>query len=125
MEKLNLKVSGMMTFISSGSRYQTALQFYQEIGFELDWTSDSFSVLRKDNSRFFLQHYPNGWMQDNFMMTLEVENLNDWWNKLSSLDLESKYPGVKLKPPEDYPWGKREIHLIDPCDVLWHIAVDL
>jgi len=58
------------------------------------------------------------------MMTLEVEDLDAWWEKLSVLELEKKYTEVKLKAPENYPRGKREIHLIDPSNVLWHISVD-
>lgn len=57
------------------------------------------------------------------MMVLETENLDDWWEKLNGLELQKKYEGVKLKAPEVYPWGKKEIHLIDTCGVLWHISV--
>ena len=57
------------------------------------------------------------------MMVLEVENLDDWWKHLQSLNLHEKYDGVKLRAPENYSWGNREIHLIDPCEVLWHISV--
>ncbi len=37
-----------------------------------------------------------------------------------ALDLPSKYPGVRTKAPTDYTWG-REVHLIDPGGVCWHI----
>jgi uncharacterized glyoxalase superfamily protein PhnB len=121
----NLKSVEMLPFIPSGKNYKVAIQFYKEIGFEVDWTSEDISIIRKDNCRFFLYNNPNHWMQDNFMMTLDVENLDDWWEHLSELNLEVTYAGVKLKAPEDYSWGKREIHLIDPCGVLWHIAVNL
>jgi uncharacterized glyoxalase superfamily protein PhnB len=30
-----------------------------------------------------------------------------------------------MKSPQDYPWGKREIHLIGPDGVLWHIATGI
>src|SRR5262245_53822523 len=122
MAKPNLKAIEIMTFISSGNDYQRAIQFYKDVGFELDFTSDTISVFRKDKCRFFLQSYPKEWMDNNFMMALEVESLDDWWRHLSSVGLEEKYPGVKVKAPEDYPWGKREIHLIDTCGVLWHIS---
>ena len=125
MEQENLSVLEITTFISAGKNYEKAIQFYLEIGFELDWKSNEIAILKKDKSRFFLQNYPNAWAQDNFMMNLEVANIDDWWSKLSNLNLEEKYGGVKLKAPQDYPWGKREIHLIDPCGVLWHIAVSI
>lgn len=112
-----------MSFIPSGKQFENAIRFYTEIGFELDWKDQSIAVLRKDRCAFFLQNISNEWTQNNFMMSMDVENLNDWWKKLSELQLEENYEGVKLKAPENYPWGKREIHLIDPCGVLWHIGV--
>lgn len=123
MKNFNLTATEILTIIPSGKDYEKAIQFYLEIGFELDWKSETISILRKDNCRFFLQNNPNNWAQDNFMMVLEVENLNDWWEKLNGLELPKKYEGVKLKAPEVYAWGKKEIHLIDPCGVLWHISV--
>src|SRR2546423_13613816 len=123
MENFNLTTTEILTIIPSGNDYEKAIQFYLEIGFELDWKSETISILRKDKCRFFLQNNPNNWALDNFMMVLEVETLNDWWEKLNGLELEKKYEGVKLKAPEVYPWGKREIHLIDTCGVLWHISV--
>lgn len=123
MAVLNLRIKEILTFIPSGKNYKKAMEFYLELGFHLDWEAGGYCGFRKDNCRFLLQNNPNNWGKDNFMMVLEVENLDDWWTQLESLELPKKYEGVKLKAPEDYPWGNREIHLIDPCGVLWHISV--
>lgn len=123
MKIFNLTATEILTIIPSGNNYEKAIQFYLEIGFELDWKSETISILRKDKCRFFLQNNPSNWGLDNFMMVLEVENLDDWWEKLNELELQKKYEGVKLKAPKVYPWGKKEIHLIDTCGVLWHISV--
>jgi hypothetical protein len=29
---------------------------------------------------------------------------------------------VKAQEPRDFPWGLREVHLIDPAGVCWHFA---
>lgn len=125
MSNLNLTVIDIRTFIPAGNRYEEAIRFYVEIGFTLSWKSDSLAVFKKDQFGFFLQNIQNEWADNNFMMNMEVENLDDWWKNLSTLKLEENYDGVKLRAPENYPWGKREIHLIDPCGVLWHIAVSM
>jgi hypothetical protein len=117
-----LKANEIMTFIPSVIDFQTAKNFYVEIGFEIDHEDDSLAILRKDRCRFFLQDNSNNWIRNNFMMVLHVEDLDAWWKHLRDLDLTSRYEGVKLRAPEIYPWGNREIHLIDPCGVLWHIA---
>lgn len=114
-----------MTIFPSVTDFDSAIRFYVEIGFQIDWRSDSMAVLRKDNCKFLLQNSSNNWIDGNFMMVLEVEDLDDWWIHLDGLNLAERYPGVRLRAPEDYPWGKREIHLIDPCGVLWHISVPL
>lgn len=118
-----LKANDLLAFVPAQRRYNEAIEFYQEIGFEIDYRADSISVVRKDNCKFFLQNVNYEYADGNFMMTLEVDDVDAWWQHLSSLNLEEKYPGVKLRAPEDFPWGMREIHLIDPCGVLWHIAV--
>ena len=125
MDDLNLRAKEILTTFPSVTDFDTSISFYVEIGFEVDWRSDSMAVIRKDSCKFLLQNSSNNWIDGNFMMVLEVENLDDWWTHLKSLKLTEKYPGVRLRAPEDYPWGKREIHLIDPCGVLWHISIPL
>lgn len=58
--------------------------------------------------------------QSNQMLTLEVTDLDTYWSELEALDLPAKFPGVKLAPPCDFPWG-REVHIIDPSGVCWHV----
>ena len=122
MENLNLTARKILAFIPSGAGYEKAIQFYKEIGFIAGPYTDSFTVFRKDECRFILQNYQNEWALGNYMMVLEVENLDDWWTMLKGLELEKKYDNVKVTAPELYPWGKREIHLVDTCGVLWHIS---
>jgi catechol 2,3-dioxygenase-like lactoylglutathione lyase family enzyme len=123
MESPNLKIKEIMAFVPSGKDYEQALRFYLDLGFEADFKSDDLALLRMGAYRFFLQKFENAGLQGNFMMNMEVENLDDWWARIESLDLKERYPGTRLKGPTTYPWGKREIHLIDPAGVLWHIAV--
>lgn len=119
----SLRAKEILAFVPAQRHYAEAIDFYQEIGFKIDYRSDSISVIRKDSCKFFLQNVNYEYADGNFMMTLMVEDLDAWWQHLSGLGLPEKYSGVKLRAPEDYPWGMREIHLIDPCGVLWHIAV--
>lgn len=123
MTELNLKADEILTFIPSVIDFQIAKKFYIEIGFDVDYEDDSLAILRKDRCRFFLQNNSNNWIDGNFMMVLHVEDLDAWWDHLEGLNLAVRYPNVRLRAPEVYPWGNREIHLIDPCGVLWHIAV--
>jgi len=120
---MNLNATEIVTFVPSQDRYAETIEFYKEIGFTVDFTNDSLSALRLGTCRFFLQNYNWPGADGNFMMGMRVENLDAWWEHLDGLNLPEKYPGVRLRAPEDYPWGMREIHLIDPTGVLWHIGI--
>jgi hypothetical protein len=117
------KAKELMAFVPSGKDYGLSLRFFQDLGFTVSWKSDEMAVLRKDACCFFLQNYHNQEMQDNFMMNLDVEDLEEWWTMIQAADLENKYPGVRVKPPQTFPWGKREINIADPAGVCWHIGV--
>ncbi len=54
------------------------------------------------------------------MITVEMENLDAYWSELEALDLGERFPGVRLRAPTEFPWG-REIQIIDPAGVCWHV----
>src|SRR5262245_2005583 len=81
--RMNLKANHILAFVPAQRRYDEAIEFYQEIGFTIDYRSDSISVIRKDNCKFFLQNVNYEYADGNFMMTLEVEDLDAWWQHLS------------------------------------------
>jgi hypothetical protein len=111
--------------VGAGRDYAGEIRFYLDLGFTLAWKSEELAVFVVGAFRFFLQNLANREMQDNFMMNLDVEDLDAWWRKIEGMKLPGNHPGARAKAPEDYPWGKREIHLVTPAGVLWHIAVPL
>lgn len=120
---MNLNVKEMMTFVPSGKDYKNTLAYYKDLGFTADYEADELSIMRIGSFRFFLQNFANAEMQSNFMMNIDVEDLDAWWHRIQESGVKEKYPGTRAIAPKDYPWGKREIHLIGPDGVLWHIAV--
>ncbi len=58
------------------------------------------------------------------MMHLKVADLDAWWEHIVKKDLVRRYDGVRAAAPKVQPWGLREINLVDPAGVLWHIAQD-
>lgn len=56
------------------------------------------------------------------MLQLWVDDLDAWWQHICEAKVTERFEGVKAKPPQDYPWGLREIHLTDPAGALWHIV---
>jgi catechol 2,3-dioxygenase-like lactoylglutathione lyase family enzyme len=97
-------------------------RFYQDLGFEIAWSSDDLAYVRHGNASFLLQNFEEP--PDNFMMHLLVEDVEAWWNHVQAVGLAAKY-GVKAEPPADRPWGIRDFVLVDPSYVLWRIGQNI
>ncbi|HEY8669177.1 MAG TPA: hypothetical protein VIL86_21185 [Tepidisphaeraceae bacterium] len=107
-------------FVPSGPQFERSIEFFNAIGFETAWQHDGLAGLRFGGAYFMLQKIDVPEWQSNQMITFEVEDLEEYWREIEALDLPSKFPGAKLRPPTDFPWG-REIHLIDIGGVCWHV----
>ena len=107
-------------FVPSGADFSAALAFFADLGFETAWKDDGLAGLRFGDAYFMLQSIDIPIWQSNQMLTLAVDDLDLYWREIDALDLPTKYKGVRTKPPSEYPWG-REVHIIDPAGVCWHI----
>ena len=56
----------------------------------------------------------------NFTLSLEFFAEDGYWQEIDRKDLPGRFAGVRTRPPTDFPWG-REIHIIDPGGVCWHV----
>lgn len=115
-----MKATKLRPFVPSGEDYRLAQNFFQDLGFEKVYADDGISIFKMGEQEFFLQNFHNQEFQDNYMMELAVEDLDGWWHHIQQ-KVAKQYP-VRVKEPTVYPWGKREIHLIDPSGVCWHIS---
>jgi catechol 2,3-dioxygenase-like lactoylglutathione lyase family enzyme len=111
------------TFVPSKD-FALCQQFYQDLGFELAWSSDDLACLRNGSSSFLLQKFYRKEHADNFMMHLLVENVEAWWRHVQAQGLVAKY-GVRAEPPADRPWGIRDFVIVDPTGVLWRIGQNI
>ena len=114
------RATTLYPFVPSGADFKTAIAFFQELGFEKLWGDDSLARLRFGGAMFLLQNIDIPIWQSNQMITFEVDDLDAYWTEIAAKDLSTRYDGVKLKPPTEFPWG-REIHIIDPGGVCWHV----
>ena len=114
------RATALYPFVPSGPDFAAALRFFGEIGFEAVWQGDGLAGLRFADAYFMLQDIDVPDWQKNQMITFEVGDLEQYWSELEANDLGGKFAGVRARPPTDFPWG-REIHLIDPAGVCWHV----
>ncbi|GAA4829704.1 hypothetical protein GCM10023310_03340 [Paenibacillus vulneris] len=116
-----MKAFQLRPFIPSGKDYALAQRFFEALSFEKVYSDNGLSIFRKEGQDFYLQNIHNQELQDNFMVELLVDDLDGWWRHIQEAELAERFP-IKVKEPTLYPWGKREIHLIDPAGVCWHLA---
>jgi len=97
-------------------------RFYKDLGFEEIWGDDSACGMQLDGCGIILQKFYVKDHAENFMMSLNVEDVDAWWRHIESAGLKEEYGLGTARPPEMQPWGFRVLYLTDPTGVLWHIA---
>lgn len=97
-------------------------QFYVDLGFTINWSNPDIAELQIGSFRFLLQKFYVAEHAGNFMMSLAVDDADEWWKYIQRTDIANKYPGIMCKPPTMQPWGIRVLYLSDPTGVLWHIT---
>lgn len=107
-------------FVPSGPDFARSLAFFAEVGFVAEWQDAGLAALRFGEAFFLLQEIDVPEWQSNQMIVLEVDDLDACWAEIEAKDLPGRFPGVRVRPPTDFPWG-REVHFTDPAGVCWHV----
>jgi predicted enzyme related to lactoylglutathione lyase len=114
------KATALHPFVPSGGDFAASLAFFAELGFATLWRHEGLAGLKFGAAFFMLQDIDVPEWQKNQMLTLEVDDLDGYWAEVADKNLGNRYPGVRLRPPSDFPWG-REVHIVDPAGVCWHV----
>jgi predicted enzyme related to lactoylglutathione lyase len=107
-------------FVPSGPNFEVALEFFAELGFVKLWQDGGLAGLRFGGAYFILQNIDVPEWQTNQMITFEVDDLDAYWSEIEVMGLPLRFAGVRLRPPTDFAWG-REVHIVDPGGVCWHV----
>lgn len=101
--------------------FEISREFYRDLGFQEVVLTPVMSLFKTGNCGFYLQDaFVRDWI-DNTMVFLEVEEVQQFWDKLVELNLPAKYPNVRLIPIRTEHWG-RECFVHDPSGILWHFG---
>ena len=101
--------------------FEVSKRFYEALRFEKVLDSE-VAIFNAGSGGFILQQYFQEDWANNFMMQLMVDDLDQWWAHIESLDLTKQFGVPAPKPPALQPWGLRVAYVVDPSGVLWHIA---
>ena len=117
---INQAAKSIRAFIGAKD-YETSRSFYRDLGFEEIAISEKVTLFTINGLSFYLQdYYVKDWIE-NSMILLEVGDVEGYYSFLQRLELDKKYPTIKLVPLQQNEWGK-ECYLVDPAGVLWHFA---
>jgi len=101
--------------------FDLSKRFYEALGFE-KLLDGEVAIFGAASGGFILQRYYQKNWAENTMLQLMVDDLDQWWDHLSSLDLPSQFGVQAPKPPAMQPWGLRVAYVYDPSGVLWHVC---
>jgi hypothetical protein len=114
------KAISIRPFIGA-KNFEVSRSFYRDLGFQEVILFYNMSYFKTEGLGFYLQDaYVKDWV-DNTMIFLEVDDVDRYWKELQTLDLATKYEGVKLTAIRNMDWG-RECFLHDPSGILWHFG---
>ncbi len=120
MDLLPFCALDLQPFVPGGGDFAAAERFVRALGFEVAWRHDGLLGLRFGDAAFLLQRFEDRHVQEQTMVVLTVDDLDAFWAHVAAQDLARALPGVRVAPPKELPWG-REVHLIDPAGVCWHV----
>ena len=97
-------------------------QFYADLGFRVEPLGDSIAAMHIGSYSFLLQDFYVEEWANNFVLHMFVDDLDAWWEHVSSLNLDSRYGVKSPRAPKLQSWGLTVAYMFDPAGVLWHIA---
>jgi hypothetical protein len=115
-----MKFLSLQPFVPSGDNFDGSKQFFLELGFKINWDAGDYIGFERDGCKFILQKYNNKDFAENFMVSVNVNNAEEFWNEVNKKQLPQKF-GIRIGEPTTQPYGK-EVNIIDLAGVCWHFV---
>ena len=115
-----MKFLSLEPFVPSGSNFESSKQFFIELGFTINWDAGDYIGFQRDECRFVLQKYDNKEFAENFMLSVKVDNVEEFRKGVIEKQLPEKF-GIRIGQPIMQPYGK-EVNVIDIAGVCWHFV---
>jgi hypothetical protein len=115
-----MKFQSLEPFVPSGSNFEGSKQFFLELGFTINWDAGDYIGFEKDGCKFILQHYTHKEFAENFMISVKIDNANEFYQSVVEKKLPEKF-GIRISAPTQQPYGK-EVNIVDIAGVCWHFV---
>jgi len=107
-------------FVPSGKNFEGSKSFFQDLGFQINWDQGDYIGFGSGQCNFILQNYYVAGFAENFMLSVNVSNAQEFYDGVIEKGLVQKY-GIRISPPAQQPYGK-EVNIIDLAGVCWHFV---
>ena len=115
-----MKFLSLQPFVPSGNDFDRSKEFFLQLGFSVRWDAGDYVSFDKDGCRFILQKFDNKEFAENFMITVDVDNVDEFRKEVIDKDIPKRF-GVSIGEASDQPYG-REVNIIDIAGVCWHFV---
>lgn len=115
-----MKFLSLEPFIPSGKDFTASKHFFIELGFKLNWDAGGYAGFERDGCKFILQSFDNSEFAQNFMLSVQVENVEEFRNTVIEKKLAERF-GIRISQIIQQPYGK-EVNIIDIAGVCWHFV---
>jgi len=115
-----MKFLSLQPFVPSGKDFESSKEFFQQLGFTINWDAGNYVGFEKDGCKFILQKFDNKDFAENFMITVGITNVDEFRNGVIKKELSKKI-GIRIGEASDQPYG-REVNIIDIAGVCWHFV---
>lgn len=115
-----MKFLSLQPFVPSGKDFDSAKQFFLELGFTISWDAGDYVSFENNGCRFILQNFNNKEFAENLMLTVGVPNADEFRKEVIEKKLPEKF-GIRIGEVSNEPYG-REVNIIDLAGVCWHFV---
>ena len=115
-----MKYLSLEPFVPSGPDFGSAKLLFQELGFSLAWDAGDYAGFERDGCKFILQKFDLRSFAENLMLSVRVDNIEEFRRSLLEKKLSEKFP-ITIGKIMAQPYGK-ELNIIDLAGVCWHFV---
>jgi hypothetical protein len=115
-----MKFLSLQPFVPSGKDFEKSKEFFVELGFKINWENSDYVDFERNGCKFILQRFDNVEFAQNFMLTVGIDNAEQFRNHILDKKLPEKF-GIRIGEITQQPYGK-EVNIIDLAGVCWHFV---
>ncbi len=101
-----MKYNSIEAFVPSGKDFQSSRQLFLELGFNILWETNDYVGFENNGCRFILQKYDEKSFAENFMLSVKVDDLDEFWRENQQTESTRKI-WRKVERTDQFPMGQR------------------